>query len=277
MYRDHFNYIAENHTVLENKLDTDNAHAITMGNLDIEGNSVSGRITTGAALLVETVKAKEERKKKEAELINAIAQLREVLQRMDERIHHLNLEIEQLTELRNDTEKRSEAAFDKMHDLENRIEDITENGFTEPKREALKQVIGNEAQEIDDDEDLIKLARSCVIQEQQNGIAADTEVHIIDHDIASRTKARNDLIKERDEILKHPTASLSQKVALAEEALKRSIDDNSLETGRIISNSNRAVEQALDTKIPEVQSDSSFDFDENISIRPEVTLSEPKL
>jgi hypothetical protein len=105
LYRDHFNDTAANEIAQEyrlelSKLDADNPHAVAMGNLDTEGGSVNGRIATGSAVTVQATRIRQERKKKDAELISIIEQLRETLQRINERIDQLAEEIGHLTELR---------------------------------------------------------------------------------------------------------------------------------------------------------------------------------
>ena len=120
MYRALFNVPAANELAQGRLagLDADNAHAVSMGNLEVESGSVNGRAATGTAFTAEAIRIREERKKQDAALIATIQRLSETLKRMDERIQKLNDEIKQLTELRDAEEARSKAAFDKMHDLE---------------------------------------------------------------------------------------------------------------------------------------------------------------
>jgi len=252
-------------------LDANNAHAVSMGNLEVEGGSVNGRAATGTAFTVEAIRIREERKKQDAALIATIQQLSETLKRMDERIQKWNDEIKQLTKLRDAEEARSKAAFDKMHDLEIHLEDIEDNGLTDAKREALKRAIGQEAEGIDDDAELLKCARRCITEEQRNGLEAHTEAQKIDGDILRKITARDELIKTREHIASHPSASLEQKTALVEAALQRSLDQEQMVVEGIGSDINRTVDETRDIHEGEINSDEDFAFDEDISIQPAST------
>jgi len=190
---------------------------------------------------------------------------------MDERIQKLNEEIKQLTELRNAEETRSKAAFDKMHDLEIQLENIEENGLTNAKRENLKRAIGQEVEGLNDDAELLKFARRCIAEEQRNGLVAHTEVQRIDGDILRKITARDELIKTREHIASHPSASLEQKAALAEAALQRSLDQEQMVVEGIGSRINRMVDETRDIHEGEINSDEDFAFDEDVSIQPAFT------
>lgn len=268
MYSAHFNASAEADTKRESqheldKLDTDITHAVSMGNLEIEGGSVNGRAATGSAFTAEAIRIRQERKKKDTELIIIIEQLREMLQRMDKRIDQLSVEIKQLTDQKNAAEIRSEVAFTQMHDLENQLTNIEANGFSDTTRKTLKHTIGQEADGLENDEALLKCARSCMAKEQQNGIEAYAEVQTIDSEITARVKARDNLVKARDEIKNHPTASLLQKTTLAKAALEHSISEVSVEAEGAKGNTKQAVEQTLDAQRQELTSEDNFEFDEN--------------
>ena len=55
MYRALFNTPAENSLALNDRLNIDNAHAVSMGNLKVEGGSVNGRAATGTAFTAEAI------------------------------------------------------------------------------------------------------------------------------------------------------------------------------------------------------------------------------
>lgn len=269
MYRALFNVPAANKLAQDSltELDTNNAHAVSMGNLEVEGGSVNGRAATGTAFTAGAIRIREERKKKDAALIATIQQLSETLKRMDERIQKLNDEIKQLTELRTAEETRSKAAFDKMHDLEIQLENIEENRLTNAKRETLRRAIGQDAEGIEDDAELLKCVRRCIAEEQRDGLAAHTEAQRIDGDILRKITARDELLKTREHITSHPSASLEQKAALAEAALQRSLDQEKMVVEGIGSEINRTVDGTLDIHEGEINSDEAFAFDEDISIQ----------
>lgn len=250
-------------------------HAVSMGNLDVEGGSVNGRAATGTAVTAEAIRIRQERKKQDAALISVIEQLRRTLQRMDERISQLTVEIERLTEQKGEAEARSEAAFAKMEDLESQVDDIEENGFTDTKRDALKRAIGQEAEGISNDAALLECARGCIVNEQQKGIEAHTEAQIIGREIADRIKAKDDLIKTREEIANNPTASLHQKATLADAALQRSIDEEQVVIEELNPEGNKMVERTVDAQASKLTAEDNFNLDETIPINSALTVNEP--
>ena len=256
------------------QLEGEFAIAALMGNIQVEGGSVAGHRASAIAASVEKQKLREKRQKEDLATILIVEALRKALQEIDARIEILNTEIDELEDDLQEAKNSSKKAFDKMHELESQVEEIEDHGFTDNRREALRQ--NTQAHATLDDKALLERARSQITEQQQIGIDDHISAEIIEAQLSQKIQIRDDLIKARNEINKHPTASIEEKTVLAKAALEHSVTQENIisEGSQLVAN--QALDQTEDAQRKELSKDDNFDFDENLSIESELKLIEPK-
>ena len=237
-----------------------------MGVMEPEGGSINGRILTGAAAIKSTTLSEEQRKKKERQTIQAIALLRRTLQAIDQQISILNQDIKKLENDLINTEQESQEAFDRMHELENILNEIDTHGFTQPYRIRLYNTIGPDSDKAQDDKALRAMAEKRSDQERESGIAAFERTEKIRNQIHLKKAARDNLEKSKRSI-SDSDLSTEEKANQLQESLNHFLatDLNSIELSRELE-INEEVKAHFDSELVTETVDSDFEFEEDQEI-----------
>lgn len=286
-YRDDFNDEAGSGAVPKHErelkaLDEAKTAQLLTDTVESKGTSVTGRMTTGAARSAETLRLEHEKKtKRDKDLLRSIKALREMLDQIDARITELDKQIDDLKQQLAEAQERSQAAFNRMHALEELLEEIDETNLDDEQRAQLKRALGLDEKDAIDDALLLEMARARIDQEQRIGIEADSEAEAIRDEMEKAIRARDELIEVREEILNDPHASDEEKLARANDALQRSFETD--QTGAEVrepDNSeqvNLVTEEKLDDQISELSEAESFELDENMTLDETLSPSGPGL
>jgi len=239
--------------------------------LETHEGTIAGRIPTGAVASSENHHFARLREKENTEkFIHAHEILQDLLRQIDAQIAWLDREIGELEKRYEEAAQRSADTFDRMHELETMLDDIESKGMTDTKRAELKQLIGEEAENVSDDVMLLELARSHMEQAQKNGIEANIEAERLQEEITAKRQVREELIRERDEIMNDSDTSPEEKAIRAQKALERSFAKNlagaeALQQG-IKTKANLRAEEILDQQRVELTEADDFDLDENMDL-----------
>jgi len=247
-----------------------------MGNLQVEGSSIAGRMASGAAKQVEQNRLKKKRRKENAEMIRIITQLREVLLTIDHRLDTLSQDIADLQNQLSREEQQSQEAFDRMHDLKSIMDEINRSGWNDEKREQLRDALDLDPNKTIDDVDLKTMTEERITQERTIGMEASERAEDIREKIEAKKKVRAELEQAKKEILSDPNLSAEEKTSRLQEALEKSLEQD-VDGVQMSQEADikEALESAPDNGLVAETQDSDFEFDEDQEVVLTVKPDEP--